>query len=124
MALVLHELATNASKYGSLSGISGKVAIQWSIVGNQLERRERGAPIVVKPERHGFGSRLVTGILASFGGKIDAQFEPTGLVCHVRIGLDAATPALSPDPGDDFIEGPAAQMTAYAAGREKRREAS
>jgi two-component sensor histidine kinase len=126
MALVLHELATNASKYGSLSGISGKVAIHWLVAGNQLtlEWRESGGPIVVKPERLGFGSRLVTGILASFGGKIDAQFEATGLVCHVGIGLEATTPTASSESGDDIIVSTAAQMIAGMAGTEERREAS
>ncbi len=125
MALVLHELATNASKYGALSGIGGNVAIHWSIAGKQLnlEWRESGGPIVVKPERHGFGSRLVTGILASFGGEIDAQFEPTGLVCHVSIALEATTPTVSPEAGGDIIGGPAAaQMIAATAGTEERRE--
>jgi two-component sensor histidine kinase len=126
MALVLHELATNASKYGSLSGISGNVSILWSIAGNQLnlEWRESGGPIVVKPERHGFGSRLVTGILASFDGKIDARFEPTGLVCHVAIGLEAKTATALPKFGDDIIVSTAVQMLATASGTEERREAS
>jgi two-component sensor histidine kinase len=126
MALVLHELATNASKYGSLSGISGKVAIHWSVAANQLalEWRESGGPIVVKPERLGFGSRLVTGILASFAGKIDAQFEAAGLVCHVSIGLEAMTPAASSESGDDIIVSTAAQMIAATARTEERREAS
>jgi two-component sensor histidine kinase len=126
MALVLHELATNASKYGSLSGISGNVAIHWSIAGNQLdlEWRESGGPIVLKPERQGFGSRLVTGILGSFAGKIDARFEPTGLVCHVAIGLEATTPTASSESGDDIIGGAADQMITATAGTEERREAS
>ena len=125
MTLLLHELATNASKYGSLSRISGNVAIHWSIAGNQLnlEWRESGGPIVVKPERHGFGSRLVTGILASFGGKIDAQFEPTGLVCHASIELEATTPTVPPEPGGDAIGSFAAQMIAATAGTEERPEA-
>lgn len=111
MALVLHELATNASKYGSLSGSAGNIAIHWSIVGNQLnlEWRESGGPVVVKPERHGFGSRLVSGILASFGGKIDAQFEPTGLVCQVTIGLEPATPS-PPQPAGDIPGGSVASV--------------
>ena len=89
MALVLHELATNASKYGAMSVVSGKLAVRWSIADNRLniEWRETGGPLVVKPERRGFGSRLVTGVLASFGGKFDTQFEPTGLVCNLSVAL-------------------------------------
>src|SRR5205807_8432005 len=86
--------------------------------GNQLNLAwwEGGGPIVVEPERNGFGSRLVRGILASLGGKIDAQFERTGLVCHVSVGLEATTPAVSPEPGGDTIESSAAQMIAATAG--------
>jgi two-component sensor histidine kinase len=125
MALVVHELATNASKYGSLSGIRGNVAIRWSTRGSQLnlEWRESGGPIVVKPERHGFGSRLVTGILASFDGKIDAQFESTGLVCHVSIGLVAAAQGVPREADDDIGGISAGQMITATAG-EERREAS
>jgi two-component sensor histidine kinase len=126
MALVLHELATNASKYGSLSGISGNVAIRWSIAGNQLdlEWRESGGPIVVMPERHGFGSRLVTGILASFGGRLNAEFKPAGLVCHVSIGLGATTSTATPEPGGDIIGSAAVQMRAATVGTEERRGTS
>jgi two-component sensor histidine kinase len=93
LALVLHELATNASKYGAISGIAGRVAVRWSIADSRLnlEWHESDGPIVVKPERQGFGSRLVTGILASFGGKIDARFEPTGLICNVSVDLAKKT---------------------------------
>jgi two-component sensor histidine kinase len=127
MALVLHELATNASKYGSLSGIAGNVSIRWSISENQLnlEWRETGGPIVVRPERQGFGSRLVTGILASFGGKIDAQFESTGLICCLTIGLEDTTPTGVSESDGDGIKSMAAQMIAATAGAaEERREAS
>jgi two-component sensor histidine kinase len=127
MALVLHELATNASKYGSLSGIAGNVSIRWSIAENQLnlEWRETGGPIVVRPERQGFGSRLVTGILASFGGKIDAQFESTGLICCLTIGLEDTTPTGVSESDGDGIKSMAAQMIAATAGAaEERREAS
>jgi two-component sensor histidine kinase len=126
MALVLHELATNASKYGSLSGISGNVAIHWSMAADQLnlEWRESGGPIVVKPERQGFGSRLVTGILASFGGKLDPQFEATGLVCHASIRLEATTFTASPDPSGDIIASTATQMIAATAGTGERRDVS
>jgi two-component sensor histidine kinase len=88
MALVLHELATNASKYGAFARTRGKVLIKWDVIDSRLylQWRESRGPVVVWPDHQGFGSRLVTGILASFGGKINAHFEPTGLVCDLSIG--------------------------------------
>lgn len=126
MALVMHELATNAAKYGSFSGLAGKVAISWSVAGNQLdlEWRESGGPIVVVPERRGFGSRLVTGVLASFGGSIDAQFEPSGLVCRVSMGLEDGTSTASRAHGEANIEIATTEMIAAPAKPQERLEAS
>ena len=60
MALVLHELCTNAAKYGSLSKAGGKLSIAWSLMsegGCRIEWRESGGPIVSPPKREGFGTR-------------------------------------------------------------------
>lgn len=61
LSLLLHELSTNALKYGALSVDGGKVVIRWSLEGDQfrLVWREEGGPAAVKPERRGFGSRLI-----------------------------------------------------------------
>lgn len=98
MALVLHELATNASKYGAFASARGKVLISWNVKDNRLhlQWRESQGPIVVKPDHHGFGSRLVTGILASLGGKIDAHFERAGLVCDLSVDLAGKAPNALP----------------------------
>ncbi|MDR6820863.1 PAS domain S-box-containing protein [Neorhizobium sp. 2083] len=72
-SLVLHELATNASKYGALSTEPGAVEMRWAVVLHDgLERlaftwTESGGPEVKPPERTGFGSRLITSTLQSFG---------------------------------------------------------
>jgi two-component sensor histidine kinase len=127
MALLLHELATNASKYGALSSMGGTVTVRWSAAGNKLniEWRERGGPVVVKPERHGFGSRLVAGILASFGGTIHAQFEPEGLVCHVCVELPDQTPRMPfEDSGAKSTERSEAEMLTSRTEGGKRSEAS
>lgn len=127
MALLVHELATNASKYGALSSTVGNVAIRWSVADNKLnmEWRETGGPVVVKPERHGFGSRLVTGILASFGGGIDAQFEPSGLVCRVSVELADEMQAAASEQSDDGHERSAVKTAAAnAADIECQRKAS
>ncbi|GAM07326.1 sensor histidine kinase [Novosphingobium sp. MBES04] len=66
-SLILHELATNAHKYGALSNESGTVSLSWTREGEWISLRwqEAGGPPVVKPERRGFGSSLIEGSLAS-----------------------------------------------------------
>ena len=92
LALMLHELGTNAAKYGALSRPSGRVAITWSLTpgpdaGSQvlnLTWREQGGPPVTVPTRRGFGSKLIERALgANLNGKADIQFRPEGVVCHV-----------------------------------------
>ena len=68
--MVFHELATNASKHGALTAVSGSVEVLWDIVlesGNKtlgIRWRERGGPEVIKPQHEGFGTRLIAGALA------------------------------------------------------------
>lgn len=87
--LALHELATNAAKYGALSTNSGCVAINWLEVDGddgrclRLTWLESGGPEVVAPAKRGFGSLMIERILAAqFGCKVDLTFEPKGLQCH------------------------------------------
>ena len=89
MSLLVHELATNASKYGALSSKTGQVAISWSISDGRLnlEWREAGGPIVNPPTKHGFGMRLLSQALAQFGGTVETTFEPTGLICKLTATL-------------------------------------
>jgi two-component system, chemotaxis family, CheB/CheR fusion protein len=83
-----HELCTNALKHGSLSGPIGNVEVTWSIFGDAPERihviwREVGGPPITPPERHGFGSRLISTLVsAELGTPVDMRFEPGGLVCE------------------------------------------
>lgn len=89
MALLFHELATNAAKYGALSAGEGHIEVRWSFADSRLdlEWRERGGPPVHKAERRGFGTQLVAAALAAFGGDAQTNFEPTGLVVRMRVGL-------------------------------------
>ncbi len=76
LALALNELATNAQKYGALSAPSGDVRVAWVIEGEtfRLSWRESGGPAVAQPARQGFGTRVVTSMLAGdFGGKVRAR---------------------------------------------------
>lgn len=94
LALALHELATNAIKYGSLSVEGGRVSISWNLAGEddarrlRLEWREEGGPLVRSPERTGFGTRMLEKMLDSeSGGSVKMAFEPTGLVCVFEANL-------------------------------------
>lgn len=91
MALVLHELATNAAKYGALSVPHGHLAVRWSLADRQLsvDWTERDGPAVTPPATKGFGTRLMTGALDPFGGSIETRFDQGGLTCRMRAELPA-----------------------------------
>jgi PAS domain S-box-containing protein len=97
LGLLFHELATNAAKYGALSGEEGCVEVDWSVEGECPDRRlellwaERGGPKVVAPTQRGFGSRLIERSLrAQMGGEAVLEFAETGLRCRVVLPLRAA----------------------------------
>jgi PAS domain S-box-containing protein len=100
LSLMLHELATNAAKYGALSNADGRVTISWDIDGDgddapvTLRWIEAGGPAVVAPKRAGFGTRLIgRGLAGSFDGKVDLSYPPSGVVCTIaapRRGLMAS----------------------------------
>jgi two-component sensor histidine kinase len=92
LSLALHELTTNAFKYGALSTAEGTVAINWQLRGGMLELdwKETGGPAVAEPQRRGFGSRLIErGLEADLGGRAEMMFEPDGLRCVLRASLEA-----------------------------------
>ena len=86
LTLVFHELATNAIKYGALSGEAGIVDLAWKVLGSGNEAQlwiqwaERGGPPVVQPKRQGFGSRLIfTAASRSLRGHAELDFPVTGV---------------------------------------------
>ena len=100
---MLHELATNAAKYGALSMPAGRVGISWEIVtskiapskiagGRSLDLRwnEVGGPPVGQPARKGFGSRLLDMGATQLEGEIDLDYAAAGLRCRLRFPLDGA----------------------------------
>jgi PAS domain S-box-containing protein len=93
VAMALHELSTNAIKYGALSNESGTVCVEWSRTAGpeaQLDLRwtESGGPPVVPPTRRGFGSLLLERTLAQdLDGEVTTRFDPSGLVCIIRAPL-------------------------------------
>ena len=83
LTLALHELATNAVKYGALSNAVGRVHVQWRLEDGGLDVRwvETGGPVVGRPRRKGFGSQLIE---HAFDG-VRFQYAPTGLLCAFRV---------------------------------------
>jgi PAS domain S-box-containing protein len=93
LVLALHELSTNASKYGALSNGEGRVRVSWQLEGStlRLEWRETGGPPVAAPEHRGFGLRMIERALAAdLGGSVRMDFEPAGLVCRIEKLLEEA----------------------------------
>ena len=101
LAMVLHELATNAAKYGALSAPDGSVSVAWNVESGEAGRdlaidwQESGGPAVGKPGRVGFGTRLVErGITRELGGTADIHFDPAGVRALIRIPLQ---PSAAPE---------------------------
>ena len=84
MALVLHELVTNAVKHGALSASGGKVAVNWSrIPGSEGDKiqfawKERSGPSCVAPNRNGFGLAVIRSAASECGGQAEMSFAPCG----------------------------------------------
>jgi PAS domain S-box-containing protein len=91
MALALHELVTNAVKYGALSVATGRVRIAWGLrSGNQLFVRwvETGGPRVKPPERQGFGTRVMTRMICDqLNGEVDFDWREEGVICDIATPL-------------------------------------
>jgi two-component sensor histidine kinase len=90
LSLILHELATNAAKYGALSAAGGRVALHWHLEpagkGDDLVLcwREQGGPRVCPPTRTGFGTRLIDmGLLGT--GKVERRYPPEGMEADLRV---------------------------------------
>jgi two-component sensor histidine kinase len=98
-AMAVHELATNATKYGALSVPLGRVIINWSTEGNNpplltLRWEEHNGPVVVPPSRKGFGTRLIERVLESeLSGEVLLSYEPSGVVCKVTVPLQNEEPS-------------------------------
>jgi two-component sensor histidine kinase len=91
LSMAIHELATNATKFGALSNESGGVRIVWETRrepragGFRLSWSESGGPPVVAPTRRGFGTRLIADNLASqMGAKVTLAYGPEGLTCVIE----------------------------------------
>lgn len=102
LSMMLHELATNATKYGALSNEGGTVTVSWATVDTArapdedrprltMRWQERDGPPVALPTRRGFGSRMIErGLANELGGEVQILYEPAGVVCTLDIPLEAA----------------------------------
>jgi PAS domain S-box-containing protein len=115
IALALHELATNAGKYGALSTDIGRVKLSWRTEPGKLELTwiESGGPQIGAPNRKGYGSRaIIAGIERQLGGVVDFDWQPSGLRCTLSLPHDgqpesARRPAFKPQQ----LDGVPAQTT-------------
>jgi PAS domain S-box-containing protein len=100
VSLLIHELATNAVKYGALSAAEGRVDVSWRILpSDELELRwiETGGPPVQKPESRGFGSTLVTEVATrQLAGRLDISWPTTGMRLVVTLPQSVYRPDMSP----------------------------
>lgn len=87
LALLLHELGTNAVKHGALSIPRGRIALSWAMAdpGVRLEWRESGGPPVAPPDRTGFGTSLANAAFPPERGEVSFDYLPEGLRCTVRL---------------------------------------
>ena len=90
-ALVLHELATNAAKYGSLADANGTIGLEWRVITENDQRvfefiwKEKGGPPVTAPVKSGLGSRLIEGAITN--ATVRHEFRESGLICTIKVPL-------------------------------------
>lgn len=102
LGLAVHELATNAAKYGALTAATGRVDIVWRSIGDRkagIIWSETGGPPVKPPDRRGFGLELLESIMSQeFSGAAKLEFLPTGLCCQLSVPVGPLPKAVTPLP--------------------------
>ena len=119
LALAIHELTTNAAKFGALSVPDGRLAIGWRAEGEAPRSRlsllwtESGGPAVEPPSRRGFGSLLIERSLEyELGGEVELDYRREGLRCQIELPLPRRrAQGRSPEPATPAAEAPAAALT-------------
>jgi PAS domain S-box-containing protein len=111
LALVLHELATNARKYGALSVPDGRLSVTWQVRSDPtrtlvLTWQERNGPRVQVPSTHGFGSSLIEHSLQSYGGQAHVDYAADGLRCLIVMPLpetSVTTSRIPSAPAEEYV---------------------
>jgi two-component sensor histidine kinase len=84
----LHELATNAAKYGALSSANGRINLEWTHMAEgrlNLRWTETGGPSVQSPRVQGFGGRIINQMISQLDGKARFDWRPEGLICEITL---------------------------------------
>jgi PAS domain S-box-containing protein len=92
LSMALHELSTNAAKYGALSLPSGSISITWDVAGDRFELSwdERGGPPVAPPSRTGFGSLMLERVLSGqINGSVEISYRAEGVRCEISAPINA-----------------------------------
>jgi PAS domain S-box-containing protein len=103
LALLLHELATNARKHGALSVPTGRLAVTWQVRTNGgcsllLSWKESNGPKVSAPSAHGFGRTLIEQTVRAHGGEASVDYRTDGLTCEIKLPLpETARPGIGID---------------------------
>jgi two-component sensor histidine kinase len=95
VAVILHELATNAAKYGALSAPQGRVQVEWSRAADGrlvLRWTETGGPLISAPTRKGFGSRVMEAMIRGQKGEVRFDWRGEGLACEIAFPTARAVP--------------------------------
>ncbi|WP_131829815.1 sensor histidine kinase, partial [Teichococcus deserti] len=112
LAMVLHELATNATRHGSLSLPEGQVTLRWRVEGSDfllVWSESGGPPLEEPPERQGLGTRLIqTTVTLQLGGTVTRRWQKDGLVCELRLPRARVMPLAGPTPRPPPMLSPAA----------------
>lgn len=96
LAMTFNELCTNTTKFGALSVPTGRVDISWAVQDGQRLRltwTESGGPVVTKPTRQSFGTRMMGSLGLQLNGQVELAYEPTGFVYALDVPLSALTAA-------------------------------
>jgi PAS domain S-box-containing protein len=118
IALAVHELATNAAKYGALSAPSGRIDLRWARHPGALalEWTEQGGPKIEPPTRKGYGTRVVTaGIERQLGGQVDFSWQADGLRCTIQVPFGDNPKPVRPERKAAKASAPPAQAIANTA---------
>ena len=119
LALTLHELGTNAAKYGALSVPQGSVDLDWRHEDGVLTLtwRESGGPVVAPPAHSGFGTTLIAAAGGGDSGAVRADWRPEGVVWTIRLSAGVTPLRLPPAPGQTALPTRPPRPTSLAGSR-------
>lgn len=117
VALILHELGTNARKYGALSAARGRITLQWRLSDKSLslQWREHGGPLVSAPRKSGFGTTLIEQSVKAEGGTAEVSYPPEGIVWNLTLALPGGGTITQTSPRESGTKQPLPQAPAQPA---------